>query len=469
MKKDQGCKIAVIDDYASVAETLAAYIRHMGCVPAVFTNPLAFLDELKNTAFEIVITDLRMPQMDGISLLKKIRTRVSNAEIIVVSAHADKKDAIEALKYGAYDFFEKPVGEAELVATIKRTLAYKEALQQRDTLARRISIVTDNEAKKWGIKAFIGESAAMEETLSKIRLLRKSRKTNVLILGESGTGKELVARAIHFESDRAEAPFIAVNCAAIPDDLAESILFGHVKGSFTGATSDRKGQFELADGGTLFLDEIGDMSPRVQTKLLRVLEDGIVTPVGKAGGNRVDVRVVSATNTNLQEKIASGRFRLDLSFRLSGYTVMLAPLRDKKKDIPLLAEYFAQELSSEMGIPAKPLGSDVLAVLEQHDYPGNIRELKNIIERALIESGGNTLKPEHIYFSKASCAAPLLKEQELTFRNGDDLHLPLDLKATEEETICKAMTTACGNISAAARLLGVSRPKLYRKLAQMNG
>ena len=458
---DDEVKIAIVDDYVEVAETMAAYVRRMGLVPVVYTNPLDFLDELKSATFDILITDIRMPQMDGISLLKKVRKRAPGTQVIVVSAHADKKDAIEALKHGAYDFFEKPVGRAELTATINRTLDYEKVLRERDALAQQLSLVSDKEAKKWGIQAFVGKSPAMMDVTKKIRLLQKSKRTNVLVLGESGTGKELVARAIHFGSERAGGPFVAVNCSAIPADLAESILFGHSKGSFTGATADRKGQFELADGGTLFLDEIGDMPQLVQAKLLRVLEDGIVVPVGKANGKRVDLRVVSATHTDIQEGTTSGKFRSDLYHRLASYVVTLPPLRDRVEDLPLLVEHFVALLSTDMGIAQPKADESFVDSLSRHPFPGNVRELKNILERALIDAAGNTLAIEHL--QEPSVAVPAPSPTGVPTTAPADLQpLPSNLREAQDVLVRRAVNQAQGNVAEAARVLGISRSKVYR-------
>jgi DNA-binding NtrC family response regulator len=462
-KQEPGARIAIVDDYANVAEIMAAYLRHMGCAPVTYTNPLDFLDALKETEFDIVITDLRMPQMDGIALLKKVIQRAPKTRVIVVSAHAQKQDAIEALKQGAHDFFEKPVSEAELVATIKRTLGYEKVLRERDALAERLSLVTEKEAKTWGIEAFVGKSEPLKAVIKKVRLLQKSSKTNVLVLGESGTGKELVARAIHFGSERAKGPFIAVNCSAIPDDLAESLLFGHVKGAFTGATSDRKGHFERADGGTLFLDEIGDMPRLVQTKLLRVLEDGLVSPVGNSNGRAVDVRVVSATNTNIQERTASGTFRSDLYHRLAGYVMTLPPLRERTDDLHPLVLHFVSLLSGEMGITQPKVDKHFMDALKSHPFPGNVRELRNILERALIDAGGTTLAVEHLQM--ASVAAPASRSAEPPPDARPDAGtLPFNLKEAEKSLVQRAIDHTQGNVAAAARLLGISRARVYRTL-----
>jgi transcriptional regulator with PAS, ATPase and Fis domain len=288
--------------------------------------------------------------------------------------------------------------------------------------------------------------------------------TNVLITGESGTGKELVARAIHCSSPRSRAAFIAVNCVAIPAELAESMLFGHVRGAFTGATSDRKGCFELADGGTLFLDEIGDMPPPLQAKLLRVLEDGEVVPVGASHGRRVEARVVAATNADLHDRIAKGIFREDLYFRLARYLVELPPLRDRVEDIGVLAEHFLRLFAAEMRVPRPVLTCRALQLLESYAFPGNIRELKNMIERALIESGGDPIEPAHLRLLGRS-----LRRVREAVEPRPPAALPLNLQAAEQALMKRALDETAGNVVEAARLLGVNRSRIYRKFRQAAG
>ena len=254
------------------------------------------------------------------------------------------------------------------------------------------------ESERWGIDGFIGQSATIRGILEETRLLQSVATSGVLILGESGTGKELIARAIHSGSQRAHRQFVPVNCSAIPRELAESIFFGHLKGSFTGAQSDRKGCFEAADGGTLFLDEIGDMPLDLQAKLLRVLDNGLVTPVGAAQPRRFDVRVLAATNSDLSSAVTDGRFRRDLYFRIAHTTVMIPPLRERREDIPLLARHFVDLYSREMGRAPEELDAAVMARLQSHDYSGNVRELRNMVEAALIRSGGGRVRPEHLTF-----------------------------------------------------------------------
>jgi len=308
--------------------------------------------------------------------------------------------------------------------------------------------------------------------LEDIRKLHHTGTMSVLITGESGTGKELIARAIHYGGPRAKGPFIPVNCSAIPPDLAESTLFGHVRGAFTGANTDRKGYFELANGGTLFLDEIGDMPLELQAKLLRVLEDGCVIPVGGMYEKHVDVRILAATNVDIQTKIRENAFREDLYYRLAVFTVIVPPLRDRKEDIPLLAHHFLKVFAAEMGMEMPPLSQDGFAVLESYHFPGNVRELKNIIERALIESGGARIQPQHLRFIHTSAVSLTSAGTEVTTsatpgKEAATLNLPLNLQQAEAFLIKRALRQTEGNMSETARLLGINRTKLYRKIAQL--
>lgn len=461
--------VAVVDDQPGVAETMAVFLRKIGCSVDTFQDAKAFISRLKRSSVDIVITDVRMPEIDGITVLKCIKDISPSTDVIVVTGHADKAVAIQALKHGAFDLFEKPVDGNELIETVKRTVRWRAALQERDRFADQVSFLSEREAEKWGLKSFVGKTKAIRHVLTNIQTVQPSSSACVLITGESGTGKELVARAIHFGGPRAQRPFVALNCSAIPADLAESMLFGHVKGSFTGAVMDRKGHFQLADGGTLFLDEIGDMPAAVQVKLLRVLDDGVIMPVGGTRERTVDVRVVAATNADLQDKIARGQFRSDLYYRLAGFTIALPPLRDRKEDIPLLAEHFVKELSAEMGRAPSQLSQDVLRVLQSHNYPGNVRELKNLMERALLESAGKEIMPEHIHFLNLRQAIPAQSPHGRSGTGDAGDPLPLSLHGAEDVLIRKAMAESDGNVAAAARLLGINRTKLYRKLAALQG
>jgi DNA-binding NtrC family response regulator len=297
--------------------------------------------------------------------------------------------------------------------------------------------------------------------------LRQFPTTSVLIAGESGTGKELVARAIHLDSARARAPFVPVNCVAIPAELAESMLFGHLKGSFTGATADRKGYFELAHGGTLFLDEIGDMPVSLQVKLLRALEDGCIQPLGAAAPRKIDVRIIAATNADLAGRIESGAFRQDLYFRLARYVIATVALRHRLEDVPPLVEHFLRTLAPEMGLKSPAISSAALKKLQSYDFPGNVRELRNIIERALIESGGERIEPAHLYLLSRNPASspPGTARRPMTVSSSIQ-ELPLNLAEAEDVLIQRALQETGGNIADAARLLGVHRTRIYRNLAR---
>jgi DNA-binding NtrC family response regulator len=464
-RSEHAVSMVVVDDDQGTADIIGHYLRTLGAEVHVYTNPKACIAALEKGAVDILITDINMPGMDGLALLRKVKECSPATDVIMVTGNADKKVAISALKSGAFDFFEKPVDREELLATVSRTVKYRQAVAESKRLAQQISLLTRQETAKWGLDAFVGKSPAIRDVVRKIRLLHGVTMTSVLITGESGTGKELVARAIHYGGVRSSAAFVPVNCSAIPGELAESVLFGHAKGAFTGATSDKRGHFEMADGGTIFLDEVGDMPAAIQTKLLRVLEDALVVPVGATQGRKVDVRVVAATNADLMAKVSSGAFRQDLFYRLAGFLLHIPPLRDRREDIPLLAEYFVRSLSSEMGFACPPLYPETITELCKHDFPGNVRELRNIIERALLESGGKPITPSHLHFIRMP-GAPAQSTTGAT-RMEVTVRVPLDLCGAEAVLVREAMATGSGNVSKAARLLGISRQKLYRKLAAL--
>jgi DNA-binding NtrC family response regulator len=350
---------------------------------------------------------------------------------------------------------------AELTSEMEKRRQVESALRQAD---EKLAVISDLESSRWNLHAMISGSPQMQKIVDDISRLHHFSNTSVLITGESGTGKELIARAIHFDGARTKAPFVAVNCAAIPAELAESMLFGHAKGAFTGAAATRKGFFEMANGGTIFLDEIGDMALPLQAKLLRVLEDSLVTPVGMSEPVKVDVRVIAASNAKLAERIVTGAFRQDLYFRLARYTVCMPPLRERPEDIDLLARHFLRAFSAEMGMKAPPLSDDALQALRAYDFPGNVRELRNIIERALIECGGTAIQTRHLRFMKRDTLSPPPITPSTT--NGTASVLPLNLADAEDALIQRALQETGGNIADAARLLGVHRTRIYRKLAQ---
>ncbi|MFH1567976.1 MAG: sigma 54-interacting transcriptional regulator, partial [Gemmatimonadota bacterium] len=383
----------------------------------------------------LILLDVTMPVMDGFEVCRRLKQDEAAATIPVLflTARDAAGDVVEGFRAGGVDYILKPFRKEEVLARVRshlervrllrevvaknaelaaqaRQLAEKNrALQEeidrrqrlateRDELAERLDHLSQQEAERHGVAGFIGRSPAVQAVLEEIDLLRQAHSVSVLVTGESGTGKEGVARAIHLGGGRAKGPFVAVNCAAIPGSLAESSFFGHVRGAFTGAHEAHRGYFEQADGGTLFLDEVGDLPLELQAKLLRTLETGRVTPLGGTQERPVDVRIVAATNRDLSTMIAQDRFREDLFFRLAGFTVALPPLRERREDIPLLVDHFLRQFSEEMGREAPGMSREALSALEAHRFPGNVRELKNLIEYALIKSRGHLIRPEHLRF-----------------------------------------------------------------------
>jgi DNA-binding NtrC family response regulator len=454
--------VSVFDDEACFCELIKGFLSAAGCSVQCFTDARKGLAAFQDKPTDIVITDINMPGgLDGLALLKVLKEQSPLIEVILMTGSAGKNVAIQALRLGAFDFLEKPITREDLVATVKRTVRYRAIAQESEGLVERLSLMTRQESERWGIEAFVGKSAAIRKTLLDIRLLQRKPNTSVLITGESGTGKELVARAIHYGSDRSLQPFVAVNCAAVPPELADSMLFGHVRGAFTGAAADRKGCFETADRGTVFLDEIGDMPLIIQAKLLRVLEDKVVVPVGATQGLKINVRIVSATNASLESKIATGAFRSDLFYRLGTFPFILSPLREHAEDIPLLARHFALKLSSEMGLPCPDFKQETLNLLEKQFFPGNVRELKNRIERALIECAGKSIAPEHLHFQEKPLAGESKRAEDGATASGSG-EIPVNLRAAERLLARRVLAKTNGNVSAAAQQMGISRAKFYR-------
>ncbi len=479
-------KILIIDDTPANLDLLTAALEPRGYEVFAAPGGEAGLKIAARVRPDLILLDVMMPGRDGFAICRELKAEEATREIPVlfITAKHDTPAVLNGFRVGAVDYILKPfqpeevVGRvethlkvsrltrelqsrnAELEAEVARRRSAEEARERADA---RLSTISTREAQRWGLGGFIGQSRMMRRILGDIEKLHHFSQTSVLITGESGTGKELVARAIHHGSPRATAPFIPVNCVAIPAELAESMLFGHMKGSFTGAIADRKGWFELADGGTLFLDEIGDMPPALQAKLLRVLEDGEITPVGAAQSKRVDVRVVSATNADLGARIASGEFRQDLYFRLARYVVETPPLRERPEDVPLLAGHFLEMFSGEMGMAPPALAPEALAWLTSHAFPGNVRELKNLIERALISSGGEPIRREHFPPAGSGLAAPSREGRAAPAMVAD---LPLNLEEAEHALIQRALEQTRGNVAEAARLLGVNRSRIYRRFPQ---
>ena len=377
--------ILIVDDESGVRASLAGILGDEGYLVQAVESGEACLQALEGRRYDLLLLDVWLPKMDGLETLARVRTLDPDVPVIVISGHGTIETAVKAVRMGAQDFVEKPL------SLEKTLLVVKNALRQR-------RLESENRALKQQVEqryAMVGESAAIRALRGDIAQAAPSNG-RVLIFGENGTGKELVARAIHAQSLRASGPFVEVNCAAIPEELIESELFGHTRGAFTGALTAKKGKFELADGGTLFLDEIGDMTLKTQAKVLRVLQEQRLEPVGGTGSVTVDVRVIAATNKNLEEEIRRGAFREDLFFRLNVIPFHVPPLRERREDIPLLARHFMAALSAEYGRRPKELAPEALELLAALPWPGNVRELRNIIERLVIMTPGDRIEARHL-------------------------------------------------------------------------
>lgn len=420
--------ILVVDDIAANRRLLRDTLEPAGYEILLAPDGETALTVSQRARPDVILLDVVMPGLDGFETCRRLKEREETREIpvIFITAQDETESMIEGFRAGGIDYLTKPFQAEEVLIRIQTHLensrltrmvirkneelaAANERLSQEiarreqaetsfETANRQLSLITEIEAERWGIPALVGTSPIVRKIIEDVRKLQPRPSTSVLITGESGTGKELIARALHFGGPRAKGPFLPVNCSAIPADLAESLFFGHVKGAFSGAAADKKGYFENAQGGTLFLDEIGDLPLNLQAKLLRVLETGRILPLGAAREFAVDVRVLAATNADLLGEIAAGQFRQDLYFRLARFVAEVPPLRERREDVAILAEHFLALLAREMGLAKPRLAPAALSRLEDYDYPGNIRELKNLIERALIESGGGEILPEHLYF-----------------------------------------------------------------------
>jgi DNA-binding NtrC family response regulator len=494
MADSPAASILIVDDVPENLRLLHGMLAEDGyAVRGVRSGEMA-LNVVGKTVPDLILLDINMPEMDGYEVCRRLKANKTSAVVPVVflSALDQPIDKVEAFRVGGIDYITKPFHVEEVLARVAMHLAHaataqdlaerndqlekanddlgvanreltetnqrlEDEIQQRHVLANKLTMANEREAARWGIEGIVGQSPLLRKILDSIKMLKRADSTSVLITGESGTGKELIARAVHANSRRADGPFIPVNCATVPRELAESLVFGHVKGAFTGADTDRTGYFDQADGGTLFLDEVGDMPMDLQVKLLRVLEDGRVTSLGAPDSHPVDVRIVAATNIDLATSIADGDFREDLFYRIARFTVEVPPLRERRKDIPLLAQHFLTIFADEMGIDSPMIASEAMTQLEEAPFRGNIRELKNVVERALIESRGGDITPSHLRsLASASTPAPQAAAPDMT----------VSLKELEVAAIEQALAKTGGNVSAAARMLGVDRHKVYRLLGK---
>jgi len=439
-------KILAIDDDISFRRVLEYNLQEEGYEVLTAATGEAGLRIFEEQRPDLVITDMKMPGMDGLQVLKGIKEHSPESLVIIITAFGAVDAAVEAMKLGAYDYITKPFNRDELKLIVRKAL-------QLSTLAEENRQLRSELTEQIDFRNIVGISSAMEKVFSMVRKVANTEAT-VLITGESGTGKELVARAIHSLSSRKTAPFVTINCAAIPRDLLESELFGHVKGAFTGAIRDKKGKFQLASGGTLFLDEVGELTPDLQPKLLRALQERVVEPVGGAAPEKLDVRLVAATNLELEEAIAQGKFREDLYYRLSVIPVHLPPLRARKEDIPLLLRHFA----AKQGCGGVAFAGDALELLTNYAWPGNVRELENTVEQLLIMRQGDIISieelPEKILGGRHAGNKPVISLPEEGY----------SLEQLEREIVVEALERNDWNQSSAARFLRIPRHVLIYRM-----
>jgi two-component system nitrogen regulation response regulator NtrX len=436
--------ILIVDDERGIRESLSAVLRDEGFTAEAVASGEECLQALARRGYACVLLDVWLPGINGLETLKQMRESNSDAAVVIISGHGNVETAVRATKLGAFDFIEKPLSIEKTVLTVRN------ALRQRQLERANAEMSAELSAEY----AMVGESVAMRALRKQIAVVAPT-DGRVLISGESGAGKELVARAIHAQSRRAAAPFIEINSAAIPEELIESELFGHVKGSFTGATAAKKGKFELADGATLFLDEVSDMSANVQAKVLRVLEEQRFEPVGSNTPINVDVRIIAATNKRLDEAIEKGTFRADLFFRLNVIPFEVPPLRERMEDVPLLIEHFNQRFANAYGRKPKEFDPEAIELMQRYSWPGNVRELRNTIERVVIMHEDSRVSVRDLpAFGDAE--PPASSYRFPSFKEASD--------AYHREFIQRKLDEAEGNISRAAELMGIDRSHLYRRM-----
>ncbi|MEW6001426.1 MAG: sigma-54 dependent transcriptional regulator [Nitrospirota bacterium] len=448
--------ILIVEDKESMAEMLKETFESEGYRVISAKDGLEGLNYLKDARIDLVLTDLKLPKKDGIEILKATKEENQLIPVIVMTAYGSIETAVEAMKNGAFDFITKPFDIEHLLMLVRRALETQRLLTENILLKEEF-------ASKLELPRIIGRS---EKIINVAQLVQKvaPTKTTILLLGESGTGKELFARAIHNLSQRVHYPFVPINCAAIPRDLLESELFGHEKGAFTGADAKKLGKFELADKGTIFLDEVGDMDLTLQSKLLRVIEESEIERVGGVKGVKVDVRIVAASNKNLERAVEEKSFRDDLYYRLNVFPILIPPLRERKEDIPLLVEYFINKYCLEIKTSKKSISQEALQILAYYPWKGNVRELENAIERAIILCDGEVIMPDHVILNQQSVIESNLKS--LSMEGSLEETAKEALRIAETQRIVKALRETKGNKSRAAEILRVSYKTLLTKIKE---
>lgn len=447
-------KILIIDDDQGMQFFLGELLRKKGYQIEVATSAETALSKVEKDSFSLILLDVRLPGMSGVDAIRRLRELEPQAPIIIMTAYGTKETALQALQQGAYDFFTKPIMVDELLCVLRR------ALEKRQ-LQLEIAALEERLKKRYEFENIIGSSGPMQEVFALVRKVAAT-DSSVIIYGESGTGKELIAQAIHANSPRGNKSFVKLNCVAIPEGLLESELFGHEKGAFTGAVTQKIGKFELANEGTIFLDEIGDMTLATQSKILRVLQEREFERVGGTKTIKIDVRIIAATNKDLKKAVEDKQFREDLYFRLNVVPIQLPPLRERKEDIPPLVEHFLKEASLKVKKEIKGISKDALEVLMEYNWPGNVRELENCIERAAVITEGEFIAKESLplYLTGPEEARPISQEAGIS--------LDESLAAMEKKLILEALSQAGGIQVKAARLLGITERSLWHRIKKFD-
>ncbi len=446
-------RILLIDDEESFRHMLSVILKKRGYDVETANNGIDGLKKVDTGSYDTVLCDIRMPEMDGLEFLKGAQKAGCEATIIMMSAYGTLDTAIEAMKLGAYDYISKPFKPDEIILTLKKA-------EERERLRRENLFLKKEVQKEYSFENIISKNERMRQIFDTIRKVAKYKST-ILITGDSGTGKELVAKAIHFNSDRSNNPFVPVNCGAIPENLLESELFGHTKGSFTNAIRTKKGLFEEADGGTIFLDEIGELPFQLQVKLLRVLQDGEIRRVGDSRPIQIDVRIIAATIKDLDKEVRENKFRDDLFYRLNVLPIKIPLLRDRKEDIPLLVDHFIHKYSRELNHPIEGINTEALNCLLNHSWNGNVRELENVIERAIVLTDSNRITVENLPLEIQSPR----EEYRVSLLN-DELSIKKASRYLEKDLIKKALQKTNGNHTHAAKLLEISHRALLYKIKE---
>jgi two-component system nitrogen regulation response regulator NtrX len=441
--------ILIVDDEPGVRSALGGVLRDEGYAVEAVASGEECLERVTRGGVDLIMLDVWLPGLDGLATFARLRERQVDAQVVIISGHGNIESAVRAIKMGAFDFVEKPLSLDKTVLVVSNALRQRRLEAENRALRARVD-------RQY---TMVGESAAIRQLRDQVAMAAPTNG-RVLIYGENGTGKELVARGIHMQSRRRSGQFVEVNCAAIPEELIESELFGHVRGAFTGAVADRRGKFEVADGGTIFLDEIGDMSLKTQAKVLRVLQEQTMEPVGGTSRIRVDARVVAATNKDLQAEIKAGQFREDLYFRLNVIPIFVPPLRERQDDIPLLADHFMAEFAQEYGRRIKRLDAGAVRTLQRYAWPGNVRELRNVIERLMIMVPGDAITSSDLSFLDV----PLVPSAPSSAAGSERRTLHEARDQFERDLILKTLAEQQGNMSRTAEVLGVERSNLYRKM-----